>query len=156
MKLALARTLALVSLLAVAPAAPALAAGDWNDSAIKWMSYSDGIAAAKKEKKPICLILYTDWCPHCRNYSGVFRDPKVVQESKNFVMIRLNADNEKDLAKQYALDGSYIPRTYFLKPDGQVDTSIHAPRDKYMYFYDEKDPASVLAAMQVAKQTIKP
>jgi len=145
----IAATLALLLFLA----APAFAGADWNDAGVKWMPYKEGIAEAKKKDKPVCLIVYTDWCPHCTNYSGVFHDPKVVEMSKNFVMIRLNGDQEKDLSKQFAVDGGYIPRTLFLSPDGKVDPAIHAQgRDKFMYFYDEKNPASVLAAMEEAKK----
>lgn len=136
-------------------AGPARAAGDWNDAQIKWLSYADGLAAAKKSQKPICLIFYTDWCPHCSNYSKVFHDEKVVAESKDFVMVRLNGDQEKELSKQYAVDGSYIPRTYFLSSAGKLDESIHAPRDKFKYFYDEANPASVLGAMEAAKAKLK-
>jgi thioredoxin-like negative regulator of GroEL len=143
-----------LSFLLLAPS-PALAGGDWNDAKIKWWPYNDGLAAAKKEKKPICLIVYTDWCPHCTNYSKVFHDPKVVEESKNFVMIRLNGDQEKEVSKQYALDGAYIPRTYFLSPSGKVDESVHAPRDKFKYFYDESNPAGILAGMTQAKAALK-
>jgi protein-disulfide reductase (glutathione) len=74
----------------------------------------------------------------------------VVEQSKSFVMIRLNKDENKELSKQYAPDGEYIPRTYFLSADGKLDTSIHAPRDKYQYFYDESSPASILAGMESA------
>src|SRR5207249_646450 len=71
--------------------APALAAAeDWNDKNIQWMTYDDGLAAAKKGHRPICLIFYTTWCPHCANYSKVFGDPKVVEKAKSFVMIRLD------------------------------------------------------------------
>ena len=147
--------LAALALSAALHTAPALAAGDWNDAELKWQPYAEGLALAKKEKKPICLIFYTDWCPHCKNYSGVFHDPAVVAASKGFVMIRLNADKETDLAKQYAVDGSYIPRTYFLSSGGKLDESIHVSRDKYMYFYDEKNPASVLAGMEEAKKKLK-
>ena len=55
-----------------------MAAGDWNDAQIKWQPYDAGLEAAKKDKKPVCLIFYTDWCPHCKNYSGVFHDAGVV------------------------------------------------------------------------------
>lgn len=128
----------------------AAAGGDWNDAQIQWRSLDEGLALAKKEKKPVCLIFYTEWCPHCTNYSKVFHDPKVVELSKKLVMVRVDGDKNKDLSKQYALDGSYIPRTYFLSPDGKVDDSIHAPRDRYKYFYNEHDPAEVLASMQAA------
>jgi len=128
---------------------------DWNDTAIAWRPYAEGLAEAKKEQRPICLIFYTNWCPHCRNYAGVFHDEKVVAEAKGFVMIRLNGDEEKDISKQYAVDGAYIPRTYFLSSDGKLDPSIHAPREKYQYFYDEKDPSSLLAGMAEAKKKLK-
>jgi thiol:disulfide interchange protein len=129
---------------------PAFAGGDWNDSGIAWQPYEKGLAEAKEKKKPICLIFYTDWCPHCTNYSKVFHDPKVVEQAKNFVMIRLNKDQNKELSSKYAPDGQYIPRTYFLSSDGKLDSSIHAPRDKYQYFYDERAPDSILAGMESA------
>ena len=147
--------LAAAALAVVAVAGVARAAGDWNDAQIKWMSYADGLAAAKKDNKPILLIFYTDWCPHCANYSKVFHDPKVVAESKDFVMVRLNGDKEKELSQQYAVDGGYIPRTFFLSSAGKLDESIHAPRDKFKYFYDEANPASVLGGMEAAKAKLK-
>jgi thiol-disulfide isomerase/thioredoxin len=134
----------------VAAPGVSLAGGDWNDAGIAWRSYDDGIAEAKKQNKPICLIFYTDWCPHCTNYSKVFHDPKVVEQSKKFVMIRLNKDENKEVSGRYAPDGQYIPRTFFLSSDGKLDDSVHAPRDKYKYFYSESDPASVLGGMDAA------
>lgn len=133
----------------------AFAGGDWNDSGVKWRSYEDGLAEAKQSKKPILLIFYTEWCPHCTNYSKVFHDPKVVAKSKDFVMIRLDSDQNKELGKQYAVDGSYIPRTYFLSSSGTLDPNIHAPRDKFKYFYDEKNPESILAGMDAALKQLK-
>src|SRR5712691_5519348 len=122
------------ALLAMLVSANARAAGNWNDDTIAWQPYEKGLAAAKAQKKPVCLVFYTEWCPHCSNYSGVFHDPKVVEQSKRFVMIRLDKDKSAPLSKQYAPDGEYIPRTYFLSPDGKLDPSIHAPRDQYKYF----------------------
>jgi thiol:disulfide interchange protein len=142
-------TILLTLLLALGLAGTAHAGGDWNDAQIKWMSYDDGLAAAKKEKKPVLLVFYTEWCPHCTNYSKVFHDPKVVAKSKELVMVRLDADKNKELGQKYAVDGSYIPRTYFLAPDGSL-SDIHAPREQFKYFYDERNPASVLAGMDAA------
>ena len=128
----------------------ALAGGDWNDNGIKWLPYDEGLAEAKKNAKPICMVLYTDWCPHCTNYSKVFHDSAVVEKAKQFVMIRINTAQQKDVSRKYAPDGSYVPRTYFLASDGELDPSIHAPRQKYKYFYSERDPASILAGMKKA------
>jgi len=132
-------------------AAAVQAGGDWNDSQVAWQTYDAGLAAAKKEKKPMVLIFYTEWCPHCTNYSKVFHDPAVVAQAKDFVMIRLDADKNKELAQKFAIDGGYIPRTFFLSSAGTLDPSIHAPREQFKYFYDEKNPASILAAMTAAQ-----
>jgi len=126
------------------------AAENWNDAQIKWMPYAEGLAAAKKTHRPICLIFYTTWCPHCANYSTVFSDPGVVDKAKSFVMIRLDKDQNRELSKQYSPDGEYIPRTYFLSPQGKLDESLTEGRQQFKYFYNEKDPASVLAGMDRA------
>jgi len=131
------------------------AGGDWNDSGIKWRGYEDGLAEAKKENKPVCLIFFTEWCPHCTRYSGVFHDPKVVEKSKSFVMIRLDKDKNTELSAKHKPDGEYIPRTYFLSPSGEFIADIHAPRDKYQYFYNEADPAELLASMDTALKKAK-
>lgn len=141
---------------AAALAGRADAAGDWNDAQIAWKSYDDGLAQAKKEQKPICLIFYTETCPHCRNYSGVFHDPKVVEKSKEFVMIRLEQNGNRAVSTKYAPDGEYIPRTYFLSADGKLDPEIHAPRPQYKYFYDEMQPGGVLGGMDQALRKLKP
>ncbi len=140
----------LVAALALALAPSAHAGGDWNDAQIGWQPYQQGLAAAKKGKKPVCLVVYTEWCQHCTNYSAVFKDPKVVAEAKKFVMIRVDKDKSPEVSKKYAPDGEYIPRTYFLSSGGELDAGLHAPRDKYQYFYDEKDPASLLGGMSAA------
>jgi thioredoxin-like negative regulator of GroEL len=141
------------------PRAPVHAAGvaaaeTWNAQQIDWQGYEAGLARAKAEGKPLCLVLYTNWCPHCRNYSHVFDDPKVVERAKGFVMVRANADEEPELAGKFAKDGGYVPRTFFLAPDGTLAEDIHAPRPKYRYFFDEHNPASLLGGMDEAQRTL--
>ena len=145
--LALAMMLTVTVVLAPARAS---AGGDWNDAKVQWQAYEQGIAAAKKDKKPVLLVFFTEWCPHCTNYSKVFHDQKVVDESKKFVMIRLDKDKNAELSKKFAPDGEYIPRTYFLNSDGALDPAITAPRAEYKYFYDERNPAQLLAGMDAA------
>ena len=152
----LTRVLAPAALLAVLAAPSAvLAGGDWNDKGIDWQPYEKGLATAKAKKKPVCLVFFTEWCPHCQNYSGVFHDTKVVETSKKFVMIRLDKDKNAEISKKFAPDGEYIPRTYFLKADGTLESSIHAPRDKFQFFYDEHEPAPLLASMDTALEKLK-
>ena len=147
------RSMALVALMMMAMLflpATRHAGGDWNDGGVAWQDYEKGLATAKADKKPVCLIFYTEWCPHCANYSKVFHDPKVVEQSKRFVMIRLDKDKNAELSKRYAPDGEYIPRTYFLTSAGALDAEIHTPRDQYKYFYNESEPGDVLNGMDAA------
>lgn len=137
------------------PSRTRAAAEDWNDANIKWMEYDAGLKAAKESHRPICLIFYTGWCPHCANYSKVFSDPELVKKSKSFVMIRLDKDKNAEISKKYAPDGEYIPRTYFLSSDGALDASLTETRDQFKYFYNEKDPASLLAGMDRALKKLQ-
>jgi thiol:disulfide interchange protein len=121
---------------------------DWN-GAIAWQTYADGLQQAKRERKPVCLVIYTTWCPHCTAYARLFHSADVVASARRFVMIRVDKDAEPELSKKYGLDGEYIPRTYFLTRDGEV-ARIDSGRSDYRYFYDEANPATLLAAMQKA------
>jgi thiol:disulfide interchange protein len=143
--------MAVVALLLALPAA-ALAGGDWNDAQVAWQPYAEGLAAAKKAGKPICLIFYTEWCPHCQNYSKLFHDPKVIEQTKTFVMIRVDQDKDKELSARYSPDGGYIPRTLFLSPAGELDKQVKARDGKYAYFYDERDSAPLLEKMELVQK----
>lgn len=132
----------------------AFAGGDWNDEGISWMGYEEGLAAASKSGKPVCLIFFTDWCPHCVNYAKLFHNDEVVAKSGKFVMIRLNKDAHPKLSAKYAPDGQYIPRTYFLTSAGEMDPTLHADREKYQYFYHESRPESILDGMTRALQKL--
>jgi len=127
----------------------------WNVDRIDWQPYEAGLALAKRENKPICLVFYTTWCPHCKNFSKIFDDARVTEQARSFVMIRLDADKDSDIAKRFAPDGGYIPRTFFLAADGTPDFDIHTPRDKYTYFYDERNPASLLGGMTEALRKLR-
>lgn len=142
-------TLGLVAV-ALASATAWAGAEDWNDAQIQWRSYEDGLREAKKTGKPICLIFYTTWCPHCANYARVFRDPELVKRTRELVMIRVDADARRDLSEQYKPDGAYVPRSFFLSPEGKLDADIHAGRQQYRFFYDEHDPKHILSAMDAA------
>lgn len=148
-------TRALLAICLALSLSTAHAGGDWNDKAVAWQGYQTGLELAKKEKKPILLVVYTEWCPHCTKYSGVFHDPKVVEQSKKFVMIRVDKDKQPEVSRANAPDGEYIPRTYFLSSDGKLDPSIAAPRDQYRYFYDTENPAGLLSGMERALAKLK-
>lgn len=130
------------------------APSDWNVREVAWMPYERGLAAAKAERKPIVLVFYTDWCPHCHNYSRLFHDPELVRLSQQFVMIRVERDGHRDISAQYDIDGEYIPRTFFLTPTGSVMTELTSDNDDFLYFLDEHDPTELIALMQQALEQL--
>jgi thiol-disulfide isomerase/thioredoxin len=133
---------------------PAPSGETWGGTAIAWHGPDDGLAEAKRTGRPAVLVLYTSWCPHCKNFSNLFADARIAEASKQFVMIKANSDEAEDFAWKYAPDGGYIPRTFFLKPDGSILSDIRAGEGQYKYFYDEKDPSPLLAAMDRAKKAV--
>ena len=129
---------------------------NWNHGKIEWRPYALGMRDAAKSGKPIVLVFYTDWCPHCHNYSRVFHDPRLVDASKHFVMIRVERDSHLDISQEYDLDGDYIPRTLLLTSRGEVLTELDAGRSDYRYFLDEYEPDQLLELMQKALERVGP
>jgi len=129
--------------------------GAWNADQIAWQPYAAGLAQAQAQSKPVLLVVSASWCPHCRNYSRVFDDPRVVTAARDFVMIHLDEDQEPDAASKYREDGAYVPRTYFLQPGGAI-ADVHATNPRYRFFYEEANPNSLLAGMTAAKAKAAP
>lgn len=123
---------------------------DWNDSGINWRPYEAGLAEARTTGKPVVLIFYTDWCPHCHNYSRLFRDPEVARLAASFVMVRVERDAHRDISARYALDGEYIPRTFFLSPEGVLIPGLDSGREQYRYYLDEHEPSELISRMEEA------
>jgi thiol-disulfide isomerase/thioredoxin len=123
---------------------------DWNPGQIAWRPYVAGLAEAQATGKPVVLIFYTDWCPHCHNYSRVFYDREVVELAARFVMIRVERDGNRDISRQYDLDGDYIPRTFFLRPNGELLSDLDNGSSEYRYYLDEHGPGELLSLMREA------
>ena len=120
----------------------------WNDTGIRWEEYEKGLDNAWRENKPVILIFYTDWCPACKKYGSVFQDKRVIMESNRFIMVRINKDNNKKLSLKYGEDGTYIPRTIALYPNGRVMHEIYDRKNHKYYIGTKAD--SLLALMKDA------
>ncbi len=123
------------------PAAPAARADahGFND-AIAWVGLDDGLAEAARTGRPLMLVVHASWCSKCKALRPAFFDPKLVELSRNFVMV--NADQDRVPAvRAYAPDGVYLPRVLFLDPKtGEVDAALKNPaRKRFLYFYGPHD-----------------
>ena len=124
----------------------------WNDAQIEWMGYEAGMATIADTQRPGVLVFYTTWCPHCTTYSALFHDPAIVQLAESFVMIRVDRDQEEELSSRFGRFGTYIPRTLFLRPDGQVNESLRGENAGYPHFLLTDRPTELRALMERARR----
>jgi thiol:disulfide interchange protein len=134
----------------VPPAPEANAMAIWPTS-IDWTDYESGLAAAKKTNQPICLIIYADWCPKCRALAPALADPELVELSKSFVMIKQDQEAKPAWLEAYSSLGTYVPRIFFLKPDGAVREEINSGHLRYPHFFAAQRIPALKAAMRAAK-----
>ncbi len=86
---------------------------------VAWQNYETGIEKVEKNGKKGFLHFYTDWCTYCKlMVKKTFSDAKVRRYLNNhFVPMRVNAEEKKDVAKQYGV--SRFPSTWFLSEEAE-------------------------------------
>ena len=109
-----------------------------DGTGIQWYSYKSGIQQIKKSDKKGYLHFYTDWCAYCKMMKQkTFTDQEVVAYlNANFIPIRVNAEEEPQVAEQYG--ANQFPLNWFIdrktEPIGNQpgfippDTMIHILR----------------------------
>lgn len=120
------------------------------DGPVKWNDYAPGLAQATAEKKPILLLVYADWCPRCRELVPAFSDPEVARLAEGLVLIKQNGDLKPDWLAAFDTLGGYVPRLFFLTPDGSLREDITSGHPRYPYFYTPGGLESLKAAMKEA------
>ncbi len=142
----------MAAFLAVGPVqATAPGAENWNAPAITWHSLKTGIPEATRTGKTVVMVFHAPWCTACAKYRAVFMDERVVAAAKDVVMILVDADADKTANGAFAPDGTYVPRTIFMTPDGEVRTDLTGKSDpKHPHTIDIERPDELLALMQKA------
>lgn len=121
-----------------------------GENGLKWYSFNEGLAEAKKANKKILVDVYTDWCGWCKRMdSQTYANGDVADYlKKRYVVIKLNAESdrkltyknqqytERELAAAFGIDG--YPSTLFLRSDGEAITI-------YPGFADAKQFKAVLS-----------
>ena len=124
---------------------------DWGD-AVAWKTWEEGLALAKAGNRSIGLLVYANWCPHCRELAPVFRDPAVVELTKPLVMIRQDQEERPAyLNERFGAIGSYVPRLLFLSPDGTLREDIRSTHPRYPYFYTPQKKEALEASLRKAQ-----
>ncbi|KQX00564.1 thioredoxin fold domain-containing protein [Flavobacterium sp. Root420] len=78
--------------------------------------YKKALETAKTAGKPLFIMLYADWCPHCNLMKKeVFSDPNVINFLKeNYVCIWKNIEKEEGLALKNKYNTKSLPTFLFL------------------------------------------
>jgi protein-disulfide reductase (glutathione) len=108
---------------------------------IEWLPLEDGLELAKKENKPLMLIIHKSWCGACKAMKPKFvESDEIAALSKKFVMVNTMDDDEPE-GEIYQPDGGYIPRLLFFDPSGDLlkDIINESGNPKYKYYYSDAD-----------------
>ena len=101
---------------------------DSNDNGINFqnITFTQALAQAKKENKPIFMNVYAVWCPPCNNIKKTtFKSDKVGNAfNKNFINISIDAEKGEglELAKKYEVTAH--PLMLVIDANGEVQKRI--------------------------------
>ncbi|WP_264537731.1 thioredoxin family protein [Flavobacterium sp. N1736] len=78
--------------------------------------YKTALETAKTEGKPLFIMLYADWCPHCNQMKkDVFSDTEVMDFlKKNYVCVWKNIEKEEGIALKNKFNTKALPAFLFL------------------------------------------
>lgn len=129
----------------------AKAAIKWPASGVEWVdSWSDAQSRSAETGKPICLVVYADWCPRCKELAPMFAEPDVVTASAGLIMVRQDHDERPEWLQAYAEQGTYVPRIFFFGADGNLRTDLTSGHARFPFFYSKRGKAALLRSMKSA------
>lgn len=122
----------------------------WGDK-IAWRSWESAQSLARSQDKPICVVVYADWCARCKELAPVFEESAVASAAAGLVMVRHDQDQPASwLKEQLGAYGDYVPRVLFVSTDGKVREDLTSGHPRYPHFYGPMVKDQLLANMRAA------
>ncbi|BFM44841.1 hypothetical protein CFS9_34820 [Flavobacterium sp. CFS9] len=84
--------------------------------------YNTALNNAKAQGKPVFLMLYADWCPHCNLMKKeVFSDPAVIDFlKKNYVCVWKNIEKDEGTTLKNKFNTKSLPSFLFIDPANET------------------------------------
>lgn len=115
---------AAVAVVAGAAAAAKNGGHGWGDS-IEWRTYDEALKEAKERNVPIAIFLHKTWCHACKRLRPIVAaSSAIAEQSKQFVMVSAEDEEQPHGVRSFEMDGSYIPRVVFVHPNGHPNHEI--------------------------------
>jgi tetratricopeptide (TPR) repeat protein len=93
------------------------------DKIVFQTDYDAALKMAADENKPMIIDFYTDWCKWCKVLDTVtYVDPLVMGMSADDIFVKVNAEVDTGLARQYGIAG--YPTIVVAGPDGKEKDRI--------------------------------
>ena len=140
-----------------------------------WLGFDEGLEKSLKEKKPMLVDFYTDWCHWCKVMDEkTFNEEKVKAKlTEKFVTVRLNAEDRQatatykgntytnvQLTQAFGVTG--FPTLAFMDAQGEIITTIpgYVPAENFIHIlsyidqkmYEQKMPFDEFVRLQEAKE----
>jgi thiol:disulfide interchange protein len=111
---------------------------------IPWTNdLNQGLAAAKKENKPLMIDFMAAWCAPCKEMEDTtFSNAAIIRKAKSFIPVRIDIDKQPQVAAKYkalarAYGGIGVPNMLFMTGNGRMIKHI-------VGYYDAKRLLSVM------------
>ena len=104
------------------------------------------------------VLVYANWCTQCDALAKALASQKGVNASKPFVMVLADHDDDSQGLTYYTPKLGYVPRIFFMEPNGELWSEMQSGNSRYPYYYEPKDLSVLLTNMQksLARHSEKP